>query len=74
MSSPIGEDTPTAEEGLKFVTFFLRAYEEEFGEPPSVNNELFSAIVLNEAVDDVNLVFEMVDEKIIIKAVRHEDE
>lgn len=67
MSEPT--DSPTSEEGLKFITFFLRAYEEENGMPPSVDGELFNTIVLSEFEDNMNLVFELVNDKVIIKAV-----
>ena len=65
---------PTPDEGLKFITFFLRAYEEENGKPPSVEGERFNTIVLSEFEDDMNLVFELVDDRVIIKAVVDEIE
>lgn len=67
------EDGPSAEEGLKFVTFFLEAFERENGRPPSVNSELFNSVVVDEIDLDINLVFEKVEDKVIIRAGKNED-
>lgn len=72
MSSP--HEEATAAEGLKFLTFFLRAYQEEFDTVLSVDEDLFAAVVDQEQVESMNLVFESLDNRVIMKAVLDEDE
>lgn len=68
------DEGPTAEEGLKFVAFFFKTYEEENDAYLSVNSDLFNEIVLDDSGADVNLVFEKIDDRVIIRAVTDEDE
>ena len=63
------EDEPSAEEGLKFITFFLKAYQEENDAFISVDSKTFNETVLNNESANINLVFEKVAERVIIRTV-----
>ena len=75
MSSQPNDDSFSAEEGLKFLTFMLRAYQEEYDvESLTVDKSLLSELILQEAELNMDLVIEQDDERVMIRAVVNESE
>jgi len=75
MSNQQSEDGFTADQGLKFLTFVLRAYQEEYDvEGLTVDKDLLSAVIEQEANLNMNLVIEQDEERAMIKAVVDETE
>lgn len=75
MSSQSNDESFSAEEGLKFLTFALRAYQEEYDvEAMTVDRDLLSEIIMQEHELGMNLVIEQDDDRVMIKAVVNETE
>lgn len=64
----------TAEEGLKFISFVLRAFQEEYDYDLSVDSDLLSAVIQQEHPDSMNLIIEQYEGRTIVRAELNEDE
>lgn len=64
----------TAEEGLKFISFVLRAFQEEYDYNLSVDSDLLAAVIEQEHPDSMNLIIEQYEGRTIVRAELDEDE
>lgn len=64
----------TAEEGLKFISFVLRAFQEEYDYNLSVDSDLLAAVIGQEYPDSMNLIIEQYEGRTIVRAELNEDE
>lgn len=64
----------TAEEGLKFISFVLRAFQEEYDYSLSVDSDLLAAVIEQEHPDSMNLIIEQYEGRTIVRAELDEDE
>lgn len=63
----------TAEEGLKFISFVLRTFQEEYDYNLSVDSDLLAAVIDQEHPDNMNLIIEQDDGRTILRAELDED-
>lgn len=72
MSSPQSDEEFTTDELLKFLTFVMRAHQEEYDANVTVDSDLLNAIIMAEHEGGMNLIIEQDDGRTVVRAELNE--